>query len=75
MLNNYGIEVTMEEAEKKINSLPFLKMDMPKFNLLPREIKKREKRETCPMCQSQSLVYHESCVTCMNCGWSECVEA
>ncbi|MEM3507992.1 MAG: adenosylcobalamin-dependent ribonucleoside-diphosphate reductase [Nitrososphaerota archaeon] len=75
MLNKYGIKVTIEEKEEKINSLPFLKMDMPKFDLLPKESKKKAKREACPMCQSQSLVYHESCVTCMNCGWSECVEA
>ena len=75
MLNKYGIKVTIEEKEEKINSLPFLKMDIPKFNLLPKEVKKKAKREVCPMCQSQSLVYHESCVTCMNCGWSECVEA
>ncbi len=75
MLNKYGIKATIEEKEEKINSLPFLKMDIPKFNLLPKEVKKKAKREVCPMCQSQSLVYHESCVTCMNCGWSECVEA
>ncbi len=32
-----------------------------------------EKKNVCPACGSDKLVYKEGCVTCENCGWGKCV--
>ncbi len=36
---------------------------------------KKEEIERCPVCGSMNLAHQGGCVTCLDCGWSECVIA
>jgi ribonucleoside-diphosphate reductase alpha chain len=32
----------------------------------------KEKIEKCPVCGSINILYQETCVKCIDCGWSSC---
>ncbi len=88
MMENFGINTKrLKEAFSNNGSLVknngiFLNVrNIPK-NIDPQEIQdiiKGEEIETknnkksCPICKSKRLLYHEGCVTCLDCGWSECI--
>ncbi|HIP66563.1 MAG TPA: adenosylcobalamin-dependent ribonucleoside-diphosphate reductase, partial [Candidatus Nanopusillus sp.] len=56
------------------------KMEVPKLELgehtKPVIVKdNNHSAKRCPMCGNQNLVYQGGCVTCPECGWSECIIA
>jgi len=72
MLEKYGIRVKIGENE--INSLK-LEVEIPPSLKKEASIGEAPKIRACPVCNSEDLIYKEGCVTCVNCGWSECVVA
>ncbi|MCD6482697.1 MAG: adenosylcobalamin-dependent ribonucleoside-diphosphate reductase [Candidatus Aenigmarchaeota archaeon] len=60
-------EVEEQKTLPKLN----LKITMDKIESEAKSIGK----ERCPVCGNEKLIYQSGCVTCPQCGWSECVIA
>ncbi len=44
----------------------------PAVILRPPPVPRPNHAQVCPECGSERLVFHENCVTCLDCGWSAC---
>ncbi|OYT41678.1 MAG: ribonucleoside-diphosphate reductase, adenosylcobalamin-dependent, partial [Candidatus Aenigmarchaeota archaeon ex4484_224] len=85
LMKQFGIDISkyLEEINKSNNNSTFQTIIKPKLPLLTspqqidNQIKGEEKVEkvegkVCPVCGSNRLIYREGCITCLDCGWSEC---
>lgn len=74
IMKKFGIDLKNEEVIKRNNHLSTnLKVGLPFSVKKEAEIGERPMIRKCPVCGSSDLIYKEGCITCANCGWSECV--
>ncbi|MFP3167458.1 MAG: hypothetical protein RXQ68_03485, partial [Candidatus Nanopusillus sp.] len=76
ILNQYGIKLPNWYYELNNNfEIPKVKLSVNINNTIKVEENENNKVEKCPVCGSTRLKHEAGCVTCMDCGWSECIIA
>ncbi|BFI73330.1 ribonucleotide reductase of class II (coenzyme B12-dependent) (EC 1.17.4.1) [Nanoarchaeota archaeon] len=79
LLKEFGIKVPMWYYEliqdnKKENNIK-VNINIPEPKITPENVNNDIKVEKCPVCGSTRLKHQSGCITCLDCGWSECILA
>jgi ribonucleoside-diphosphate reductase alpha chain len=69
----YGIvpmEEIVEQLDKAVGSV--IELSKAVSRVLKKYIKNQVKKETCPECGSEDIIYESGCKKCATCGYSKC---
>ncbi|MGB9674841.1 MAG: ribonucleoside-diphosphate reductase, adenosylcobalamin-dependent, partial [Nanopusillaceae archaeon] len=68
-------ELTEKKEEKNVNHKIKLDINITQPRITPENIDDNHKVKKCPVCGSTRLKHESGCITCLDCGWSECIIA